>query len=123
MSSQEAPDAHSLAERLDEIADEQLSKADHDTLKEASAALRQMAAPGWRTIESAPRDGRHVLLAITDDDPPGYGYVAEGFYEEDGARGWYHANTHWTDAYDGSLRPSYWQPLPAAPSAPTGETE
>ena len=92
-------------------------------MKKAAALLRQMAAPGWRTIDSAPRDGRHVLLAITDDDPPGYGYVAEGFYEEDGARGWYHANTHWTDAYDGSLRPSYWQPLPAAPSAPTGDSK
>lgn len=70
----------------------------------------------WKKIDSAPKDGRHVLLAITGDDPPGDGYVSEGFYEEDGDRGWYAANTHWTDRHDGSLRPSHWQPLPTPPT-------
>lgn len=67
----------------------------------------------WQPIDTAPRDGRHVLLAVTDDPP---GYVIEGYYEEDGDRGWYCANTHWTDHYDGSLIPSHWMPLPAPPA-------
>ncbi len=71
----------------------------------------------WQPIETAPKDGQHVLLAITEDGPPGLGYVSEGYYEEDGDRGWYSANTHWTDSYDGSLFPSHWMPLPKPPEA------
>ncbi len=69
----------------------------------------------WRDIETAPKDGRHVMLAITNDPPGSPGYVAEGYYEVDGDRGWFASNTHWTDQCDGSLFPSHWMPLPEAP--------
>lgn len=65
----------------------------------------------------APFDGARVLLAVTDDDPPGYGYVCEGYYDTDcpSEGGWFKANMHWTDAADGSVLPTYWQPLPKPP--------
>ena len=66
----------------------------------------------WKPISTAPRDGSHVLLAIANDPP---GFVAEGYYEEDDDRGWFAANTHWTDASDGRLYPSHWMPLPDPP--------
>lgn len=66
----------------------------------------------WKPIETAPKDGRHVLVAVTNDEP---GYVAEAYYEEDADRGWFSANTHWTDYVDGQLFPSHWMPLPEPP--------
>lgn len=78
------------------------------------AILDACATPqqsGWRSdMESAPKDGRHVLLWDADE------FVAEGYYEQDGDRGWYAANTHWTDYCDGSLYPTHWQPFPEGPS-------
>lgn len=72
----------------------------------------------WQPIETAPKDGRHVLLAVADDPPA---YVCEAYFDPDGGPegGWYMANTHWTDAYDGRLwNPTHWQPLPAPPKEP-----
>lgn len=68
----------------------------------------------WKKIDSAPKDGRHVILAITDGGPGG-GYVAEGYYEQDGDLGWFAASTHHTDYVSGQLFPSHWQPLPVPP--------
>jgi hypothetical protein len=68
----------------------------------------------WRPIDTAPKDGQHVIVAVTGDDPPGYGYVAEAYFDEDADR-WYSANTHSTDYHDGSLYPSHWMPLPTPP--------
>lgn len=70
-----------------------------------------MPIPEDVDVTKAPFDGGHVLLSCVVD-PPG-GFVCEGYYEE--GYGWYKANTHWTDAYDGSVEPTHWQPLPAAP--------
>lgn len=64
----------------------------------------------WRPIDTAPKDGSHVMLGDAPEQ-----YVCEGYYEEDGDRGWYMANTHWTDAYDGRVYPTHWQPLPSPP--------
>lgn len=85
-------------------------------LNRAYAAGVEAAKPKWQPIETAPMDGTYVMLAITRQDPPGYGFVAEGFYEEYNGQ-WYAANTHWTDAHDGLLRPDAWQPLPSPPEA------
>lgn len=66
----------------------------------------------WQPIETAPKDGRHVLV-VAGDQPPA---VYEAYYEEDGDRGWFQANTHWTDPHDGSLyRVTHWMPLPDPP--------
>lgn len=82
-------------------------------LLQAAIATAPDAGDGWLSIETAPKDGRHVMLAITDEQP---GYVSEGYYEEDEDRGWFQSNSHWTDTFDGSLLPSHWRPLPAPPA-------
>jgi hypothetical protein len=70
----------------------------------------------WQPIATAPKDGRHVLVSCNQDPPA---FVSEAFYEADGDRGWYQANTHWTDAHDGSLRDvTHWMPLPKPARAP-----
>lgn len=74
----------------------------------------------WQPIETAPKDGRHVLLAVTNDPPNFPGYVSEGYYEED-RDCWYQANTHWTDQFDGALYPSHWMPLPEPPAIREGK--
>ena len=77
--------------------------------------LRDAATKTWQPIETAPKDGQHVLLACGQDPPD---FVCEGYYEEDGDRGWFQANTHWTDAHDGSLwNVTHWMPLPPHPYA------
>lgn len=66
----------------------------------------------WKTIETAPKDGTHVLIS-TD-----VGSVGEAFLEEDDKR-WYWAGHHWTDAADGSIDSvTHWQPLPEPPAQP-----
>lgn len=78
----------------------------------------QYAEAGWRAENTAPKDGTHVLVAVGDNPP----FVSEAYYEEDGDRGWYQANTHWTDQHDGSLFPVVaWQPLPQPPLLPAGK--
>ena len=69
--------------------------------------------PAWEPIETAPKDGAHVLLSCVVDPPRGF--VCEGYYEEDGDRGWFQAKTHWTDHYDGSVIAAHWMPLPSPP--------
>jgi len=66
----------------------------------------------WKPIETAPKDGQHVLLACAVDPPS---WVCEGYYEED-RDAWYQANTHWTDTYNGQIYPSHWMPMPAPPN-------
>jgi hypothetical protein len=88
--------------------------ADHkDRLIDAAKAAIA-AMPGWEPIATAPKDGRPVLLAVTEDPP---GFVAEGYCQTDRDT-WYAANTHYTDYTDGQLFPSHWMPLPEAPSPP-----
>lgn len=66
----------------------------------------------WKKIDSAPKEGQHVMLSIPDGD---FTWVAEGYYDED-KKGFWQANTHWTDICDGQVFPSHWQPLPKAAS-------
>jgi len=65
----------------------------------------------WMPIESAPKDGRHVMLGMDDGLP----WVAEGYYEVDDDRGWFLAQTHWTDAHDGQIFPTRYMNLPLPP--------
>jgi hypothetical protein len=72
-----------------------------------------VSVPDWQPIETAPKDGQHVLLTVADDPPP---YVCEGYFDE-GERKWFKANTDWGDYFDGSLHSvTHWLPLPTPPT-------
>lgn len=76
----------------------------------------------WKTIETAPKDGTKVLLAI-----PGYKHPQIGYWVDSEERRYgilvRHAQ-HWT--WDGNLfvgilgdkkrEPSHWMPLPSLPA-------
>jgi len=60
-------------------------------------------ASGWQPIETAPRDAM-LLLCHTEDTAPLIGYWGWGAWRENNGKGTV-------------LRPTHWQPLPAAPEA------
>jgi hypothetical protein len=64
----------------------------------------------WQPIETAPKDGRNLLLGSLPDQ-----WVCMGFYEKEGEWGWYETGSHWTDAHDGCVNPTDWQPCPEPP--------
>lgn len=66
----------------------------------------------WQSMNTAPTDGTHVLLACCW--PEGHPFVCTGWFdaEEDD---WYQTNEHWTDNHSEPLQPSAWQPLPEPP--------
>lgn len=76
-----------------------------------SAALSAVNPFEWMPIESAPKDGRSLLLACRN---PAGSWSCEGYYHESDHCGWYLSNTHWTDATDGSIFPTDWMPPPHA---------
>lgn len=88
---------------------------------DATIGLGQLAlsalegSGGWRTINSAPKDGSRSVLVATGTA------VGEARYHED-HDGWWWENTHPTDATDGEVDcPTHWMPLPPAPPVQGGE--
>ena len=71
--------------------------------EEAEAALESalrlvLAQREWQPIETAPRDGRQLILLLT---PSGFPQVA-------------YSNTWWTAGFSVECKPTHWMPLPAA---------
>lgn len=80
----------------------------------ALAASGHAPTPGWQPIETAPRDGTHVLVMLDGNLPP---TSAHWFGPADwpGLRsgGWYLS----VQQHEGPrLHPTHWQPLPEPPS-------
>lgn len=107
-----------LADRLDEYAHELDEEPDTIAadLREAAAALRSDAREGseqWREIETAPKDGKPVLLSsATAEMAVGFWHQATG----DGITGWY--------IHGGVFnRAAHWMPLPAPPGTPPNAPE
>ena len=107
-------------------------EADRSRLSRAAleSALRlALAAREWQPIETAPKDGRSMLLGY----PNGAGKwrtvrgqwfsdaeIAET-WEEDGDEGWYETSVECEDLPNcWAIEPTHWMPLPAA--APKGTT-
>lgn len=70
---------------------------------EARAAIAAMDRPGWRPIETAPKDGRRVLLWHPSWEAPSGGQ-------------WY--GSDWRLFYHGgayATQPTHWMPLPTPP--------
>ena len=67
-----------------------------------------LATPQWRSMDSAPKDGRSVLLWWPHwwhDAHPGY-YLHNQWHSDK-------ALSSWSEGDDGG--PTHWMPLPAAP--------
>lgn len=71
-----------------------------------AAVLPRVRAEGWRTIESAPKDGTVVQLWSPDAARHGVmlGYFSDDWFEE------------WTDNFI-DAEPTRWRPLPPPPDA------
>ena len=75
-------------------------------------------AVGWQPIETAPKDGRQVMLADRAEQ-----WVTQAYWCVDSEM-WVKANEHYTDAHDVELRyMTHWMPLPAPPAALSGSIE
>jgi hypothetical protein len=62
----------------------------------------------WESMDTAPKDGRSILIAIEN------GAVGEARYVEDA--GWYWSGSDPTDQHDGSVQGEVaWQPMPVYP--------
>ncbi len=71
----------------------------------------------WQPIETAPKDGTAILLALTQDYYSG-GRVKEGFCDELSGD-WYLANDSCSCCYyplSDDNPPTHWRPLPDPPA-------
>lgn len=75
-----------------------------------------MSTAEWQSIETAPKDGTPVIVG--DRNATG-SWVDAAYYDPEAwdCGGWFLVNTHWTDAYNGQVWPTVWQPFPDLPSA------
>lgn len=72
-----------------------------------STARSDSALGGWLPIETAPKDGRFVILHVHGAEPE----VSIGFY--DGGPDWLFVEG---DIMPTECRPLFWQPLPEPPT-------
>lgn len=78
------------------------------------AALPLLEGDGWRPIESAPRDGTHIMVPGQFSGME----IDEAQWDEDtNPEGW------WSVKLDLPLEPTHWQPLPAPPQQALAKTE
>ena len=69
-------------------------------MAEAAAALEAAREDGWQPIETAPRDGRQMILLLTPSRFPQVAF----------------SNTWWTAGFSVECKPTHWrriEPLPA----------
>jgi hypothetical protein len=80
----------------------------------------------WQPIETAPHDGREVLVYVNVADTPiirnaawcdGVLWQEQGSSSQEEAQGWwYYVNSVSQDKMDGVLEPTNWMPRPKLPS-------
>ena len=92
---------------------------------ELEQALAALPASGWRPIETAPKDGTHIVAVVAGFVPAVARWTNE--FRPDGAFEWmdpemFAAESHWEEVLEitDPWEPTHWMPLPAAP---TGETK
>lgn len=87
-----------------------------------NAALSTAPAPpqGWQPIATAPKDGTPIIIHTEG------GLIGEARWQGEGSdEGWWWAGTDPGDYHSSRIEEyevAHWMPLPAPPSAPTGET-
>ena len=105
-------------------------------LRECAAELRHAAAPQpeaqpqWQPIETAPKDGRKLILSYINRNDMPRTVMARWLTDDEAAEtdadgvglegGWYECIDNWDDYTEVAIHegePTHWMPLPAAPSA------
>jgi len=71
-------------------------------------AATKPAAPLWQTIDSAPRDGTHILVFCADSGCMAVAYYQHNKWDVTCYGGW---------ESEPSVYPAHWQPLPQPPQA------
>lgn len=108
-----------IVERLRDCAngsgDFKTDRGDFGLCDDAADEIERLRGQGWRPIETAPKDGRRVLLHL------------RGPYDETLVARWYAPWSNWQAGSlpsdpareehhgIGSLVPSHWMPLPESP--------
>lgn len=78
-----------------------------------STAINVLANNGWQPIETAPKDGREVLVIAGQQSPSGRYFTA---YWDDFHDGWYYRAQGFVP------KPTHWMPLPPLPQIERAET-
>lgn len=106
----------------------------------ALEAEGMVVVPGWQPIESAPKDGTHILLGSPDneddetaevstlgwwqdaeDDGPDY-MGADGGFVDHAFSEFYPGRSFGNPAYQrAGTQPTHWQPVPDPPASPYGK--
>jgi len=96
---------------LPSVSEDQGSSRDH-------ALTDSVALDGWQPIETAPRDGTEILIAIGSD------YIGSAFYADDDSDPypWKFFDRNGIKPLANGIRddrmgPTHWMPLPAPPSS------
>lgn len=86
----------------------------------AFAALEALQQDnGWRPIESAPKDGTHILATKKNAIPRSVHWFDDGFW-----KGWSLSVNFQSEYSDHDCKDlTHWQPLPAAPGEPAPELQ
>jgi hypothetical protein len=70
----------------------------------------------WQQIDTAPTDGRAVIVGFAQRVGPWW--VGEAYFDADAHR-WYARGTDPMDLSDGPINPTHWMPLPPPPGTMT----
>lgn len=81
-------------------------------------------AQAWQPIETAPRDGTHVLAVVRGDYKPGVSFVPTVVEWSDRLGGWVEDSDYVCDECglpSEHFKPTHWMPLPAPPQGPPAQ--
>ena len=88
----------------------------------ADMGLERPGSDGWLPIETAPKDGTPIIIAVPTKDKDGF-IVGEAYFDPKNYEGgdWWWAGTSHPEHFDSPISeinhtaPTHWPPLPAPP--------
>lgn len=94
----------------------------NDDASQIIARLRKRGfdvVSGWQPIETAPKDGTHILLFCPNDEPQ----IVVGYWLHDGSEiwdGWAFADEALSDIEPDGPNPTHWKEKPDTPDVSVG---
>jgi hypothetical protein len=83
-----------------------------------SAPRMEAVKGGWQPIETAPKDGRCVLLSCEDYTDVGFWHDGSQCYGHRGGAGWFSEDERPNLLTARNIHPTHWQPFPEPFAAP-----